>query len=212
MRREIIEGARVVFGDPILRAIGLHSVTLAFFLNLNLPITVVFLVREVGLSPGTIGVLSSFGLLGAIVGSAVTRRLTAAVGAARLLCVASVVEGLANMLYPLIDRGWRLSFLVMASFVASVCVIILNVVQRSFQQARCTEDLRGRVNATMIFLFWGVAPIGSVAAGILATVVGFRLTLLIAGMGVLCAAAWILASPIRRMRDLPTRPTIAEPV
>jgi MFS family permease len=212
MRKEISEGALVVLADPILRAIGLSSVTLAFFLNLNLPITVVFLVREVGLAPGTIGVLSSFGLLGAVVGSAVTTRLTAAVGAARLLCVASVVEGFANLLYPLVDKGWRLSFLVVASFVASVCVIIQNVVQVSFQQARCPEHLLGRVNATMRFLFWGVAPIGSITAGALATVLGFRLTLLIAGLGIVASAMWILASPVRRMRDLPARPTIAEGV
>lgn len=211
MRREITEGARAVFADPVLRAIGLSSVTLAFFQNLNLPITVVFLVREVGLAPGTIGVLSSFGLVGALVGSAVTRRLTAAVGAARLLCVASVVEGLANLLYPLVGAGWRLGFLVVASFVASACVIILNVVERSFQQARCAEDLRGRVNATMTFLYWGVAPIGSVTAGILATVLGFRTTLLIAGLGMLGSAIWILASPMRRMRDLPAQPLVAEP-
>lgn len=212
LRREITEGARVVFADPILRAIGLSSVTLAFFQNLNLPITVVFLVREVGLSPGTIGVLSSFGLLGAVVGSVVAARLIAAIGAARLLCVASVVYGLAMLLYPLIDKGWRLNFLVVASFVASICVVILNVVQRSFQQARCTEHLQGRVNATMIFLYWGVAPIGSATAGVLATVLGFRVTLLIAGLGMLGSALWILASPVRRMRDLPTRQATAEPV
>jgi MFS family permease len=212
LRREISEGARVLFADPFLRAIGLSNMTVSLFQNLNLAITVVFLVRGVGLSPGTIGVLSSVGLLGAVVGSAVTRRLTAAVGAARLMCVASVVEGLANLLYPLVDKGWRLSLLVVATFIASVCVIVLNIVQISFQQARCEEHLRGRVNATRIFLSRSTASLGSVTAGILATALGFRVTLLIAGLGMLSSALWLLASPLRRMRDLPTRPTATEPV
>ena len=210
LRREIREGMAVVLGDPILRAISFSNATLALCQNLNSAILIVFLVREVGLSPGLIGLLSSCGLIGAVVGATLARRLTALVGGGRLLWIALIVEGLAYLCYPLVGTGWRVVFLPVAGFVASVCVIVVIVVQVSFQQARCPDELMGRVNATMNFLYWGMAPVGSIAAGLLATTIGFRPTLLLAGLGVLLSATWLLASPARRLRDLPTAQATAD--
>jgi hypothetical protein len=61
--REIAAGVRFVVRQPLLRAIAGNTATFALWQAASSAVTVVFLVREAGLSPGTIGLLSTVGLL-----------------------------------------------------------------------------------------------------------------------------------------------------
>jgi predicted MFS family arabinose efflux permease len=203
LRAEVREGVRAVAGDPVLRAIGGSNATMAVFQSAQMAIWVVFLVRDIGLGAGAIGALSTAGLIGALVGSALVRRLTGAIGAARLLWLATLGAGAGFLLYPLTAPGPRLAFAVAASFLASGCIIVQIVVQVSFQQAVVPAALLGRVNATMNLFYWGGAPVGALLGGVVADRFGARAMLWVAGVGVLAAAFWLLASPLRRMRDLP---------
>ncbi|MEV6897013.1 MFS transporter [Amycolatopsis sp. NPDC051372] len=159
--------------------------------------------RVIGLSAGAVGLLGSLGLVGALLGSVLARRLSSKVGAARLLVTVAVVEGLAYLLVPLTGPGWQLAWYVVAGLFTSTCVIIVIVLQVSFQQTLCPDHLLGRMNATMNFLYWGATPVGSLLAGVLATGIGLRPMLWVAGAGMLLAAVPLLASPLRRMVDLP---------
>jgi MFS family permease len=204
LRHEIGAGLRLVFGHPLLRAFGLHSAGLALFQSANTAISVVFLVRQVHLSPVVIGALGSVGLLGALTASALTSRLARIVGSARLLWLAGVGGGVAFLLYPLVAPGWRLMFQPLATFGASCSIIVLTILQSSYQQAVCPRELLGRMNATLSFLTWGAMPLGSVLGGVAGSVFGLRATLWLAGAGVLASAAWLVCSPLRTARELPT--------
>ncbi|UVS76971.1 MFS transporter [Actinokineospora sp. UTMC 2448] len=195
LRREVAEGARAVWADPVLRAIGLHSAVLSLFLNMNLAVMIVFLADGLGLSPGLIGLLGSVGLVGAVAGSFAVPRLAARLGYRRLLVAGVIVEGLAYLLFPLTDPGWRLGFQVAGGLLASFSVVVVTVVQSTLQQARTPPNLLGRVNATMTVLFWGPAPIGSLAGGVCVAMLGYRPTLWIAGAGALLAT--ICIAPLR---------------
>jgi MFS family permease len=46
-------------------------------------------------------------------------------------------------------------------------------------------------------------PVGSLAAGALAEVIGIRRTLFIGAMGYLLSNLWLVFSPIRHLRELP---------
>ncbi|MET7993860.1 MFS transporter [Amycolatopsis sp. NPDC005232] len=203
LRAQIREGLRLVLRHPVLRAIALNNMVSALFSSAYLAISTLFLVRVIGLSAGAVGLLGSLGLVGALLGSVLARRLSRKVGAARLLVTVAVVEGLAYLLVPLTGPGWQLAWYVVAGLFTSTCVIIVIVVQVSFQQTLCPDHLLGRMNATMNFLYWGAAPIGSLLAGVLATGIGLRPMLWVAGGGMLLAAVPLLASPLRRMVDLP---------
>jgi MFS family permease len=192
----------VVFTDPILRAFGAHGATMSLFQAANTAISVVFLVRVVGLSAGVIGVLSSAALVGAVASAAVTGALTRALGSARLLLLAGLVGGAGFLLQPLTAPGWRLVWTVACGFLSGAAIIVLNIVEVSYQQAACPPASQGRVNATMRFLVWGAIPVGSVLGGALGTALGLRPTLWLAGAGTLLAAAWLVCSPLRTMRDL----------
>ena len=203
LRGEIREGTRLVFGNPVLRAIGLNNAMMSLCQTAHLAIVVVFLIRVVHLAPSTIGLLGSLSLVGALVGALLARRLATKVGAGRLMWITALINGLASLGYPLTDSGWRLAFYVVAGFVTSACLIMIIVVQVSVQQTLCPHHLLGRMNATINFLYWGAAPVGSLLAGVVAELIGLRPTLWFAAAGMLLAAGVLIASPIPAMRHLP---------
>jgi predicted MFS family arabinose efflux permease len=203
LRKEIAEGTRLVFGNPILRAIGINNAVMSLCQTAQMAIVVVFLIREVHLSPGTIGLLGSLSLVGALVGAALARYLATKVGAGRAMWITALINGLAFLCYPLTDSGWRLAFYVVAGFVTSACFLVVIVVQVSLQQVLCPDHLLGRMNATMNFLYWGAAPVGSLLAGVVAESIGLRPTLWLAAVGMLLAAGVLIASPLLTLRYVP---------
>ncbi|MDT7798709.1 MAG: hypothetical protein QOI78_2142 [Actinomycetota bacterium] len=199
--REIGEGLRVVRGNPVLRAISAYYAFTSFFQSMHLAIVIVFLSREVGLAPWVIGLLSTSSLTGALAAGLTARRLGDGVGPVRAFLGGSVLFGLVYQLYPLTDRGWALACYVVAGFGASYGVIVKSVFGTSFQQAITPPELLGRVNATTRTLIYGVIPLGSLAGGGLAGLLGMRATLHVAAAGILVSV--VLLVPLRKLRELP---------
>ncbi|MGW4061701.1 MFS transporter [Amycolatopsis sp. NPDC004747] len=200
--REIGEGLRLVRGDRVLLAISAHGAVSSFFQSAHLAIVIVFLARDLGLSPWVIGVLGTASLTGAVTAGFTARRLGDRIGQARALWGAAVLFGLAYQLYPFTGRGWALTCYVLAGFFTSYSVIVLSVFGVSFQQAVTPPELLGRVNAISQTLVYGVVPLGSLLGGALAGPIGMRATLHVAAAGVLASAAIMVWSPLRKLRDL----------
>ena len=55
----------------------------------------------------------------------------------------------------------------------------------------------------MLFIIWGVIPIGSLLGGLLGTAIGIRQTLAVGAAGMSLAFIWVLLSPIRALRRQP---------
>lgn len=75
LRWEIRDGAEFVFGHPILRPFAQTTTLTSLFQSLQIGIGVVFLLREIHLSPGLIGLVNTTGLVGAVVAALSGRRL-----------------------------------------------------------------------------------------------------------------------------------------
>ncbi|MBI3911154.1 MAG: hypothetical protein HY320_09500 [Armatimonadetes bacterium] len=78
---------------------------------------------------------------------------------------------------------------------------IFLITEVSVRQTLTPPRLLGRTNASVHFLTTLVGPLGALTAGLLATQIGIRVTLLIAALGMLSATAWLLFSPVRRLHD-----------
>ncbi|WP_432940929.1 MFS transporter [Kribbella sp. CA-253562] len=209
LRREIGEGLRYVFRHPLLRPLALNTATTMLFQAANSAVMVVFLVREVHLSPATIGLLSMIGLLGAIAASAFTEPLSRRLGDARAQLIAAIGLGIAFLVQPLTNPGWALTWYVASTLLAAICIIVGYILQVSTRQRVCPPELQGRVSATMSFVSWGAMPVGSLLGGTLGTLFGLRPTLWIAGAATLLGTGWLLFSPFRTLRNIPT-PTTTE--
>lgn len=202
--REIGEGLRVVMKDGILRAIGLYYALTSVFQSIQLAVVIVFLTRDLGLSPLAIGLMSTAGLTGALTAGFTARKVGERIGHGRALWGAAVLFGLAFQLYPFTGRGWGIAWYVAAGFGSSYSVIMFSVFGLSFQQTIAAPHLLGRVNSVIHTLVLGAVPIGSALGGILAGTIGMRPTMHVAAAGVLAAAVVLVFSPLRRMRDLPS--------
>ncbi|HEX5200157.1 MAG TPA: MFS transporter [Actinoplanes sp.] len=196
LRTEIAEGVRFVFRQRVLRAVALSGATVVICGSVTQAVTLIFLVRDIGLSAGTVGLLMTIGSAGAVGGAVLTTRLARRLGTARSLIGFMFGAFAAQLLVPLTGPGWRLAFFVVATTAAMACSVAYNIVQVSYRQTICPDHLLGRMNATMRFIMWGMTPVGGVLGGVLGTAVGPRDTLWIASAGYALPVLWLIFSPL----------------
>jgi hypothetical protein len=94
------------------------------------------------------------------------------------------------------------ALLLAGRFVGAVATPLFNVNALSLRQARVSDAIIGRVNATFLFIDWGPLPLGSLIGGIVAGMLGPRPALAAAAICGVIAALWIHASPAARLTSL----------
>lgn len=207
LRREIAEGARFVARDPYLRTLTISPAIGNFFFIGYEAVAVLFLVRTVHLSAGSVGLLMTMAAVGSIVGAGLARPIGRAFGTSRALWGGIVFSAPFGLLIPLTSRGAGLVCFVAGSFVVFAGILVYNVTIGAFRQAYCPPAILGRVVATMRFLLFGSMPLGALLGGVLAQTLGARDALwLLLSANVVLPAIVLLTSPLVATRDLPTRP------
>ena len=215
--QDVKEGLRFVLGNPNLRAQAGCTGTSNFFFSLGFSIYLVFAVRELGLSPGLIGVVFSIGAAGSMVAAFTAMRVSRRFGIGPTTIAVTLLQAPAFFAVALAPEGNdALPFLIVSQLALGFTLVIYNIVQVSYRQAICPARLQGRMNSAMRFIVWGTIPLGTLAGGALATWVGLRETIAIGAIGSGLSFLWILLSPQRHLRDMPEpvddSPATAEPV
>ncbi len=206
LRRDVIEGMRLVFRDPYLRPMTLVGAVANFALDGYAAIVVVFLVRVVGVSAGVVGLLLAMSGVGGLLGALAARRLSARFGTARALLVGTVGSMPCALLVPLADRGPGLGFFVIGVFVTGIGVGNFNVILATFRQTYCSRPVLGRVTATMRFVSLGTGPVGAFAGGVLGTWLHPRNALWVMVVILAISGTLFLTPAFTRRRDLPSAP------
>jgi predicted MFS family arabinose efflux permease len=209
--REIAEGLRAAWSDPLLRALAARTITAAFFLGFPGSLYILFVMRELGLKPALLGLIIAVGGVASFAGALLAERLARRFGCGRTLIGSAVVIGAASVLVPL-ARGSvtaAAAFLIAAQL-GDVAWPVYSINETSLRQAITPDHLLGRVNAAMHLLFWGVLPAGALAGGALAQTIGMRATLFGGALGVLLSALWLALSPVRSAHQLPQAASIAK--
>jgi MFS family permease len=204
MRREIGEGLKFVGRDRYLRVLALAASVDNLILNGYMALIVLFLVREVGVPLGAVGLLLTADAVGGLLGAMLAARLAKRLGTARAMLVCSLGATPFGLLVPLSGNGFGLLFFVVGMAVPAAGMVVGNVVVNGFRQAYCPPELLGRMFTSSRFLQYGVMPAGAVLGGALGAAIGLR-----GALWVLFAAAVLgkcvrLAGPIRRTRDFPS--------
>ncbi|MFJ8780867.1 MULTISPECIES: MFS transporter [unclassified Streptomyces] len=202
--REIRDGLRFVLGNRILRAIAMCTSTTNLFGSVISAVFYVLLARELRLSPGIIGLLTSTAAVGGLIGALVAGRFAAKVGQGPAIWIAIAIAGPCALVTPFVQRDWTLGLLAVAQIAMWMGIVIYNINQVSFRQALCPPGLLGRMNATMRFLVWGTMPFGALTGGLLGSTIGVRATLLAGAVGQSLTFLSVFLSPLRRMRELPS--------
>jgi MFS family permease len=206
MRRQIGEGVRYVVGNPLLRPLAACVAMLNLFGTMAETVILVFAVRELGLSPGTIGVVFTVGNVGFLAGAFVAGGIARRMGVGRALIGASVLIGGGAILAPLATEATAVPLLVASFLIATFGGVIFNVNARSLYQSITPGRLLGRAIATLRVVVWGTIPLGAFLGGALGDSIGLRPTLWAAAAGGLLAFVPPLMSPVRRLVRMPAGP------
>lgn len=205
LRAEIAEGVHFLFRDPLLRPLAIFSAAGNFGFTGFEAILVFFLVRTLHLSSADVGLTLALLGIGGVLGAVIARPLANRFGSGRVM-VRGLVIGLPfALLIPLTHNGAALTYLFVGDLVAATSVGAANVMITTFLQSYVPSQMRGRVfSATSTFANCAI-PLGAASAGVLASILGIRPALLVLTGCIAASALILVASPARRLRDLPAR-------
>lgn len=204
--REMREGLRLVIRNPLLRAIGGCTATLNLSANALFTVYMLYCTTSLGLKPAVIGAIFAVGGLSTVAGTLLAGPAAARFGVGPMLIASPFLIGLASFLIPLAGgpRLVAVLFLLGAQVLFGIGRPIFDINQLSLRQAITPPRMQGRVNASMLFIMWGVIPIGSLVGGLLGSTIGLRQTLAVGALGMSLAFIWVLFSPIWRVRRQPS--------
>lgn len=214
LRTEIGEGLSFVVRHPLLRRIVGSTATFNLFSSFTSTLLVLYVLRTLGLSESTLGLVLSAGAVGGLVGAVTAAPFARWVGEGRAIPLSCLVIVPFEALTPLATVGAPAVLLVIGTFGVSWGVVAYNITQVSFRQRLCPPALLGRMNASVRFLVFGTMPLGGLIGGTLGSWLGVVPTLWIAVAGSALACVWTVTSPLIGMRDLPDEldATTPEPV
>jgi predicted MFS family arabinose efflux permease len=202
--RSLRDGMRFVLGDELIRADLACAATINLFNFVFHAIFVLYATRELGVSPGTLGIALGVGAVGGILGALIAPRLEQIIGIGRSVVLGSVLFPAPLILVP-IASGSELQLgliLAAAEFFSSVGVMIFDVSAASMTFLRTPDRIRARTAGTFRFVNYGIRPIGALLGGALGTALGLQAALWIGVIGALAGVIWLVFSPIPRLREV----------
>lgn len=202
--RDIRQGLSVVFGDGRLRAIAATTATANLFSNAFGAITIKYLHVDLALSFPLIALASGLGALGGVLGALTARRYMAGLGVGKAIILGAMISSLPAVAYYFASPSDAIFVAVAVGFFTSLGVLWYNIPQVSYRQALVPREVQGRMNATMRTIVWGTIPVGGLLGGVVGDIIGTRPTMgLMAVLGAF-AFLWVLLSPVRSVREMPT--------
>ncbi|MEV6105610.1 MFS transporter [Streptomyces sp. NPDC051940] len=205
LRRELVEGLSFVTRHKLLRIIAGTTATSNFFGRILFTGYTIYLVRELDLSAGVIGVTFACASVGSVIGVFLAERCARRAGLGRAIVWSILIGNAALLLIPAAGSLGLLTVptLVIGMFIWGMANPVYNINQVSLRQAITPERLLGRMNASMRFLVWGTVPLGFLAGGALGSLLGVWPALLIGAVGGLVPAVWTLPSALMALREQP---------
>ncbi len=201
---DIPEGFRVVFGNPVLRWLTIGTALFNLFGSMLDAVRVLYIVRELELTPVLIGLVITFGGPGTLLGAVLAQRITKRLGLGPTISISLLIGAMARSLLLLAAPPMPviMTFLILESLIFGFVVIVLNINVVSLRQSITPDRLLGRVNATARFIVFGIFPIGAVLGGLLGGAVGLRPTLTVAVAGIVLAGGLLFVSPVVRIKEV----------
>ncbi|HVU86212.1 MAG TPA: MFS transporter [Pirellulales bacterium] len=146
----------------------------------------------------TLGILLGSAGMGALAGAIYLTSRRSVLGLGRVIVIGSVALGAAMIV---LASSSHLVLSLAALVVAGAAMLVQAASCNTLLQTIVDEDKRGRVMSLFAMAFMGMAPFGSLLAGSVATELGIRWTLALAGL-VCVTAGGIFALHLRAIRPL----------
>jgi MFS family permease len=202
MKTELGEGLRYVFTHRLQRGIVGAVAISNFFGQLVFSILLVFAVRELDLSAGTIGLVLTVGNVGTLASALTARRIGERLGVGRTILLAAFLFAPGMLLIALAPASLAIPLITLGMVIVGFGGILFNVTMISLIQVITPDRLLGRVNSVYRFFGWGMIPIGALIGGLLVSVLdgplsrewALRVPWVVAGVAELVLAAVVARS------------------
>lgn len=202
LRTQILQGLSFVRGQRLLFPL-FSCIACAAFAGAGIQVLLPILVlRTLGMSATQLGLLLSAGAIGGILGALTRPAWISRLGIGRCIVLTNIVGVSALLAQPAsvhvpVAAAWVIAC---SGVISSYFITIYNVTQMSLRQEICPPDMLGRMNAIFRFAVWGVMPLGSFVAGIIASWVGVEATMYIFTAASIAAGIAMGFTPAARIR------------
>ncbi len=194
-------GLRTVLAQPALRALAVIEVLLALGSSLAATSYMIFVARDVGFSPGTLGMIFATGALGAVAGAALAPWLGRRLGPGRAMALGLTLAALGAACIPLVAASGLLggALLVVHQVIGDAGRSLHDVVDRTLRQTAAPAALLARTDAGLRTAGQLATLVGAIAGGALAAAVGTRSSLWLSA-ALIAGAAGVAAVTLGRRR------------
>ena len=202
---EIGAGLRMLWRQPVLRAMTLAAAVGSLGTGIQQAVLVLYIVRELGVTSVLLGVIFAIGSAAAVVGAALASPVGRwkGPGPALLLGQLAIAGGSLVLALAAGAPAVAVTILLVGHAFFGFGMSLFSVNQIALRQTLTPTHLLGRINATRRVVVFGVAAIGALLGGALGTGIGLRQTLLVGAGVVVLAFVLIVFSRLRTLRQLP---------
>jgi MFS family permease len=198
----VLAGARFIRSSPVVRS-SLQAVAVINFFNLMfMAVYLLYVVRQLHIRPGEIGLVLGAAAVGGVAGAALTKRICGAIGVGWAYTLGCMLFAAPVALVPLASgpRPLILAMLFTAEFASGFGVMVLDISIGSIFAVVIPPELRARVAGAFQAINYGTRPVGALVGGFLGATIGLRPTLWITVIGGSLAGLLLLPGPIPRFR------------
>ena len=201
----LLSGLRWIWRNGVMRGELFGVATLNLFNFMFFALFLLYATRDLGVRPATLGIVLGAASIGTLSGSFVTARISRRIGVGPTFMIGCFLFPAPLILVPAAGGPYWLvlTMLFVAEFVSGVGLMLLDIMAGTISAGTVPPAMRSRVSGAFMVVNYGVRPLGTTLGGILGTVIGVRPTLWVATVGALLGLAWLIPSPIPRLRDVP---------
>ncbi len=203
--RSVLDGLRWIRRSPIIRSELIAVATINYFNFMFFALFLLYVTRSLHVRPATLGLVFGAGAIGGIAGSVVAGRIARRIGLGPALALGCFLFPAPIVLVPAAagPRWVVLGCLFLAELGSGLGVMILDIAAGTISAGLIPARMRSRVSGAFTMVNYGVRPLGTLSAGLLASLAGIHATLWVATVGAVAGILWLVPSPIWSLRVLP---------
>ncbi|HZM75056.1 MAG TPA: MFS transporter [Candidatus Limnocylindrales bacterium] len=210
-RSELFAGIAFVMRHPTMRAATFAATAVNFGAGALMACMAPFLVRQLALPPGTVGLVLAAEGVGAIAATVILVRMVRRIGNARTFLWAAAACPLGALLMPAAKGSFAAAVVIVGAAGLAGGVAAISVIARTHRQMATPPELLSRVMASVRFVSQGVVPLGALVGGAISELVSPRAGLVVVVVASACAPIALWLSPVRSARELDTQPAQDQP-
>jgi MFS family permease len=199
--RQIGDGLRLTFMDPMQRAITIPRAWLDLIDAISRTVLVLYIIREVGLTPSLMGLALALSAAGFVVGSVIAPRVERRLGTGGAIVLGLGLVAASPYTMVIANDGLpdavNVLFFALPGFIGGTGGVIQWIGLSSLRQSITPERLLGRVYASAGVLGEVLTVTGALVGGLLGETLGLRAAIAIAAVAYAVPFLYALVSPLR---------------